>query len=91
MASVSIVKGTVGAVGVVSVFSAVLPPIIAVVVYKFLLLGCGIIAKSLGCESESRLLYDLMGILNVLLALVVGSGVICIIALAVFIKSGVVV
>ena len=90
MASVSIVKGTVGAVGSVIVFSAVLPPIIAVALHKLLLLGCGIIAKSLGCESESRLLYDLMGILNVLLALVSGAGVICIIALAVFIKSGVI-
>ncbi|MBO5869422.1 MAG: hypothetical protein J6Q89_01610 [Clostridia bacterium] len=89
ISSVSIVKGTVGAAGVVIVFSAVLPSIIAVVLNKLLLLGCGIIAKSLGCERESTFLYDLLGVTNVLLALVMGAGVICIIALAVFIKSGV--
>jgi len=89
IASVSVVKGTVGASGVVIVLSAVLPPIIAVILNKLLLLGCGIIAKSLGCERESVFLYDLLGITSVLLALVTGAGVICIIALAVFVKSGV--
>ncbi len=89
ISSVSIVKGTVGAAGVVIVLSAVLPPIIAVMLNKLLLLGCGIVAKSLGCERESVFLYDLLGVTSVLMALVTGAGVICIIALAVFIKSGV--
>lgn len=88
IASVSIVKGTVGAAGVVLVLSAVLPPLIAVILHKLLLLGCGIIAKTLGCERESAFLYDLLGITNVLMALVAGAGVISIIALAVFIKTG---
>ena len=89
VASVSVVKGTVGASGVVMILSAVLPPLIIVLVHKLLLLGCAIIAKTLSCERESAFLYDLHGIVNVLLALVAGSGAVCIIAMAVFIRSGV--
>lgn len=89
IASVSIVKGTVGAAGVVAVLSAVLPPLIVVILHKLLLLACGIIGKSLGCERESAFLYDLGGVISVLLALVAGAGCVCIIAMAVFIKTGV--
>ena len=89
IASVSIVKGTVGASGVVIVLSMVLPPFIAVVLHKFMLLGCGIIAKTLGCERESGFLYNMLGVTNMLMSLVAGAGVVCIIAIAVFIKTGV--
>ncbi len=89
LASVSVIKGTVGAVGAVLVLSAVLPPFIVTVSYKLMLLLCAVIAKALGCERESAFLYDMGGILGVLLALVAGAGVVCIIAMAVFIKVGV--
>lgn len=89
IASVSVVKGTVGASGVVIILSAVLPPLIIVVLHKLLLLGCAIVAKTLSVERESAFLYDMCGIVNVLMALVAGAGTVCIIALAVFIKSGV--
>lgn len=89
MASVSVIKGSVGAVGVVIILSIVIPPIIVVLLNKLMLLICGIVSKSLGCEIESRFIYDLLGTLNVLLALVAGAGAVCIIALAVFVKTGV--
>lgn len=89
IASVSVVKGTVGAAGAVIVLAAVLPPLIAVIFHKLLLLGCAVVAKTLGCERESAFLYDLGGIVSVLLALVAGAGVVCIIAIGVFVKSGV--
>jgi stage III sporulation protein AE len=89
IASVSVVKGTVGASGVVIILSAVLPPLIMVVFHKLLLLSCAIIAKTLSCERESAFLYDMCGIINMLLALVAGAGAVCIIAMAVFVKSGV--
>lgn len=89
IASVSVVKGTVGAAGTVMVLSAVLPPIISVALHKLLLLACAITAKTLGCERESAFLYDLCGITSVLLALTAGAGAVCIIAVAVFIKTGV--
>jgi len=89
VASVSAVKGAVGAAGVVMVLSAVLPPIIIAFLHKILLLMCAATAKSLSCERESAFLYDLLGVINVLLALVIGSGAVCLIALGVFVKSGV--
>lgn len=88
MASVSVIKGTVGAAGVVIILSAVLPPLLAVILNKLMLLGCSIAAKALGCDKESALLYDLGGILGVLLALVAGAGAVCVIAMAVFIQTG---
>lgn len=89
IASVSIVKATVGASGVVIVLSAVIPPFVAVLLHNFLLLGCGIVAKTLGCDRESGFLYNMLGITNLLMALVAGAGVVSIIAIAVFIKTGV--
>ncbi|MBR5285847.1 MAG: hypothetical protein IKU30_03020 [Clostridia bacterium] len=89
ISSAAVVKGTVGASGVVIILSAVLPPIIMVALHKLLLLSCAIIAKTLSNERESAFLYDMCGIINVLLALVSGVGVVCIIAIAVFVKSGV--
>lgn len=89
IASVSVVKGTVGAAGTVLVLSAVLPPLICVIIHKLMLLACAICARTLGCERESGFLYDLCGITSVLLALTAGAGAVCIIAIAVFIKTGV--
>lgn len=89
LASVSMIKGTVGSVGVVLILAAVLPPFIVTILYKLMLLLCAMIAKALGCERESAFLYDLGGILGVLLALTAGAGIVCIIAMAVFIKVGV--
>ncbi len=89
LASVGVIKGTVGAVGVVTVLAVVLPPIITVAIHKILLLLCSIVAKSLSCDRESAFLSDLCGVTNVLLALVAGAGSVALISMAVFLKSGV--
>lgn len=89
VASVSLIKGTVGAAGIVIIFSIIIPPLITVIISKLLILVCSVIGKTIGCDRESALLYDLGGILNILLALVAGAGVVCIIAFAVFVKTGV--
>lgn len=89
IASASVIKGTVGAAGIVTILSIVLPPLILTVLHKLMLLVCAIAAKALGCERESALLYDLGGVLSVLLALVIGAGSVCIIGMALFIKVGV--
>ena len=89
IASVSVIKGSVGTIGMVMILSAVLPPLLIVMLYKLMLLVCSICAKALSCERESALLYDIGSVLGVLMALIAGAGVICIIAMAVFIKTGV--
>ncbi len=88
ISSVSVVKGTVGTAGIVIILSVIIPPIIAVAMNKLMLLLCSVLAKTLGCERESALLYDLGNILNVLFALVCGSGAVCLIAMAVFVTTG---
>ena len=87
--SIGVIKSVAGAVGITVILSIVIPPIVLVVMYKFALLGCAIISRALGCERESRFLYELNGIMNVLMALVIGAAAVLIIALAIFIKSGV--
>jgi stage III sporulation protein AE len=89
MASVSLVKATVGAAGLVMILSVIIPPLITVVLNKLVLSVSSALAKAMGCEKEGALLFDLCGILNILLALVAGAGCVCIIALALFIKTGV--
>ncbi len=89
IASVSVVKSTVGAVGVTLIMSVILPPIIIVILNKLMLIACSALAKTLGCDREGALMTELGGILNILLALVIGAGAVSIIAMAVFIKTGV--
>lgn len=89
IASVSVVKGTVGAAGVTLILAVILPPIIIVILYKLMLLFCSVLAKTLGCDREGALLTELGGILNILMALVIGAGAVSLIAMAVFIKAGV--
>lgn len=89
MGSVGVIKSTAGAISVAVILSVVIPPIVLVVLYKLALLGCAILSKMLGCEKESHFLYDLNGIMNVLMALVIGTAAVLIIAIAVFIKTGV--
>ncbi|HAN21095.1 MAG: hypothetical protein A2Y15_04960 [Clostridiales bacterium GWF2_36_10] len=89
MGSIGVIKSIVGAIGVTAVLSIVIPPIVLVVLYKFALLGCAILSRALGCERESKFLYDLNGIMNVLMALVIGVATVLVIALAIFIRVGV--
>ncbi len=87
--SIGVIKSVVGAIGITVILSIIIPPIILVVMYKLALLGCAIISRALGCERESRFLYELNGIMNVLMALLIGCAVVLIIALAIFIRAGV--
>lgn len=87
--SIGVIKSTAGAIGITVILSIVIPPIILVILYKLALLGCAILSRVIGCEKESHFLYELNGILNVLMALVIGSAAVLIIAIAVFIKTGV--
>jgi stage III sporulation protein AE len=87
--SIGVIKSTAGAVGITVILSIVIPPIMLVIFYKLALLGSAIISRVLGCEKESHFLYELNGIMNVLMALVIGSAAVLVIAIAVFIKTGV--
>jgi len=87
--SIGVIKSVTGAIGITVILSILIPPIVLVILYKFALLGSAIISRVMGCDRESRFLYELNGILNVLMALMVGAGAVLIIAVAIFIKTGV--
>jgi stage III sporulation protein AE len=87
--AVETVKTTVGAVGVVTIFSIILPPIIYTVLYKLSILFCAIFSRVLGLDKESDFLYEINSLFNVLVAIMCGTGMLFIISVAVFAKTGV--
>ena len=46
-------------------------------------------ARILGCDRESRLLYDISSLLSVLMSTVIGASAVFLISVAIFIKTGV--
>lgn len=82
------VRGITGMSGVAAIIAACLPPIAAIVVYKTEISVCTCLAKTLGCHTESGILSDINGLLNILNAALLASSVgfsamICIVACAV--------
>ncbi len=89
VAAVGKAKSVVGLGGITVLLGFFIPPVIVVILYKLCFLMCGSIAKMLGCEKESRLLYDINGIFGILLAVMLGSSLVGLLAFAVFICTGV--
>ncbi len=86
--SISVIKGTVGAIGTTVTLSILLPPFLHLCAVRILLSLCASLAKLLGCEKEGQFLAELGGTLSVLLGLVAGIEVIALLYLATFIKIG---
>lgn len=82
-ASIKAVSGT-GAI--VALMSIVLPPIVVLLAYKLAILFCAAMARLLGRERESGFLYDVNGLLGVLLGLVCGSASVFVIATGLFVS-----
>lgn len=89
IASVSVIKSTVSASGVVMILGILLPPIITVILYRLGLTCCTSAARMLSCEREGRFLGELGGITGVLLALLIGCTAVCLVSMALLIKIGV--
>ena len=88
-ASAGVVRATVGGAGIITLLAVTLPSVIFTLLYKLGILLSAMLARALGCENESRLLYDINSILAVLLAIQLGVSVMFIIAVALFIRIGV--
>lgn len=86
--SVSVIKGIVGAAGVVVTLAILLPPLLRLFAHRLLLSLCGALAKMLGCEKEGQLLSELGSTLSVLLGLLAGAEAVALLYLSVFIKTG---
>lgn len=86
--SVSVIKGTVGAVGTVATLGILLPPFLRLAAHRLLLSICSALARMLGCEREGQLLAELGSTLSLLLGLLAGAEALVLLYLAVFIKTG---
>ena len=87
--AVGSVKSAVGGAGVAALLSLTLPALIMTAVYRLCVLASAAAARMLGLERESALLYDINGFLGLLFALIAGTGVIFVLAAALFIRIGV--
>lgn len=81
-ASIATVKSTVGYIGVAALAILLLPPIITAILYKFVVLLAAMAARILGCDRESKLLYDISSLLSVLMATIIGVSAVFLISVA---------
>lgn len=86
-ASAASIKSISGGAAIVALMTIILPPIITVIIYKFFVLFCAMLARLLGCERESGFLYDMNGLLGVLLGIVCGAASVFVIATGIFVMT----
>ena len=85
--SAASIKSISGGAAIVALLSIVLPPIVTVIIYKLIVLFCAMLARLLGCERESGFLYDVNGLLGILLALICGAASVFVIATGIFVST----
>lgn len=87
--AVSVVKSSVGGLGLCVVMGYLLPPLVCVLLYKGVFSFCAMFASLCGLEKQARFVKELGALLGASLALLVGCGVVFTVISAVFLKSGV--
>lgn len=89
LSAVAKAKSVIGFGGIAALLTIVVPPVAVVVLYKMGILFCASAAKMLGCEKEAHFLYDINGIFGILLAVMLGSAIVGLLAVTVFVCVGV--
>lgn len=87
--AVSVVKGTVGGIGLAVMTGYLLPPIVSGFLYKLCFSLCAAGARLMGLEKAAKFLTELNSLLGISLALLIGTAVVFVLISAVFLKSGV--
>jgi len=85
--SVNLIRTTVGVLGVAAAAAVILPIVIKLLISKSALNLISVIARTLGCDIESRIIASASGILNLTIALLCAVSVIFIYGLTLFIKT----
>lgn len=85
--SVSLIKSVTGISGILVILYALIPPVTVCLATKFCFTALSCYAKSTCQETAASLLDSLCGIINILLALVIGCAVSLMVVLAIFIKT----
>lgn len=87
-ASLSLIRHTVGGIGIVIILVTVLPPMLALAATRGTLLLCRCVSELFECEKISEVISDSDGVLSLFFAFSVLSGVFFIFALTLFMNSG---
>ncbi len=87
--SLSLIRHTVGGIGILIILVTVLPPIIVLGATRVMLLACKCVSEVFECQKISELISDTDGVLSLFLAFSALSGVFFIFALTLFMNSGV--
>lgn len=88
ISAVAKAKSVIGFGGIAAIMSIVIPPVAVVVLYKIGILFCAAAARIMGCEKEAAFLYDINGIFGVLFAVMLGSSLVGLLAVIVFVCVG---
>lgn len=88
ISAVAKAKSVIGLGGIAAVMTIVIPPVITVMLYKIGILLCAAAARILGCEKEAAFLYDINGIFGLLFAVMLGSAMVGLLAITVFVCVG---
>lgn len=88
ISAVAKAKSVIGLGGIAAIMTIVIPPVAVVVLYKIGILFCAAAARIMGCEKEAAFLYDINGIFGVLFAIMLGSSLVGLLAVTVFVCVG---
>lgn len=88
-AGISVIKASAGIFGVVAVLYTAMIPAATLICKKILLWLCTVFAQIIGAEKEAVLLEEVNSILSILLSIILSVGLFFILALTIFIKTGV--
>ena len=85
--SAASIKSLSGGAAIIAMLTFTLPPLITIILYKLAVLFCAMLSRLLGCERESGFLYDVNGLLGILLGLVCGASSVFFIATGIFVTT----
>lgn len=85
--SIKAVKSITGVTGICAIIATILPPVLALLIYKGVVLLCAGFAKMLGTPRQASFLYEVNGILNILNATVFATAI-CFILVIGILASG---
>ncbi len=88
ISAVAKAKSVIGLGGISAIMTIVIPPVAVVVLYKIGILFCAAAARLMGCEKEAAFLYDINGIFSLLFAVMLGSSLVGLLAVTVFVCVG---
>ena len=88
MASVSLIKNTVGAIGIIIIIFLLLSPILLILIYRVIFWGASLMASAFGLKRQNAMIGECCAILDIAVAVVCFSATVFLFVFALLIQSG---